>query len=346
MSGGRLDADVEQYLRAATTDTPPPQILSDPLVAGVTPVEQLLRVLGLAANLGDPQDNATGAEHYAERGAKTREAAGKFAAQDEQAADELSSLDGEPFSAVSGTATAPDQITATIQQIPQMASGIAGALTGAIGGALQPLAQLPQQAAQGLQQVFQSGLLEQTADTGAAPPEDAVPAEDPLDEDQLDEDFGDETVGGFGGVVGGTDSGGGLGAGSGDMAPPGGTAPMAYLGPPPVPSAGTAPSSAPIAPVPPPAATPSAGHGTTGMAGMPMVPPGAMTPAAGPEKDPKTETKRVSVPPVRNGAPVQGRLAVPPAAPPVTQKSEGKPVVARRVVAPGRPRSGDAAPDS
>ena len=50
--------------------------------------------------------------------------------------------------------------------------------------------------------------------------------------------------------------------------------------------------------------------------------------------DAKTETKRVSVPTVRNGAPIQGRLVPPPAAPTVVKRVEGKPVATKRVVAP------------
>ena len=76
-------------------------------------------------------------------------------------------------------------------------------------------------------------------------------------------------------------------------------------------------------------------HGT-GMAGMPLVPPGAVGAAAATDKDSKTDTKRVSVPPVRNGAPVQGRLIPGPSLPPVTKQLDGKPVAARRIVAPGR----------
>lgn len=64
---------------------------------------------------------------------------------------------------------------------------------------------------------------------------------------------------------------------------------------------------------------------------MPMVPPGAMNGAAVADKDTKTDTKRVSVPAVRNGAPVQGRIATPPAAP-ATAKAPGKPVATRRVI--------------
>jgi hypothetical protein len=67
---------------------------------------------------------------------------------------------------------------------------------------------------------------------------------------------------------------------------------------------------------------------------MPLIPPGAMNPATAGDKDAKTETKRVSVPTVRNGAPIQGRLVPPPAAPTVVKRVAGKPVATKRVVAP------------
>ncbi len=72
-----------------------------------------------------------------------------------------------------------------------------------------------------------------------------------------------------------------------------------------------------------------------GMSGMPMVPPGAMQGAAGSEKDDKPDTKRVSVPTVKNGAPVQGRITAPPPSPPqVVKKVDGKPVATRRIIVP------------
>lgn len=333
MSGGQLNANVEQYLQAAAMNTPPPTIVSDPLVVGVTPVEQLLRVLGLAANLGDPHDNTTSTEQHAERDLKTTEAAEKFAAQDEQAAQELSSVapQGEP--ATQTLAADTSQTASMSQQLPQMASGIAGALAGAVGGALQPLAQIPQQAAQGIQQAMQTGmgLVQKTAGEATLPIEDTSLATAPLAGD-----FG----GGAGDLAGlgeaGAGGGGGadlgaLGGGGGGF---GGTAPMSYLGPPAIPSASTAPSSAPITPI----AAPSSSHvgpmGGAGMAGTPMIPPGAMGGVAGADKDAKPDTKRVSVPPVRNGAPVQGRLTVPPSPPTVTKNVDGKPVITRRIITP------------
>jgi hypothetical protein len=68
-----------------------------------------------------------------------------------------------------------------------------------------------------------------------------------------------------------------------------------------------------------------------------MMPPGGMAGAGGGAqgKDDKAETKRVSVPSVKNGAPVQGRISTPPpAAPTVTKNVDGKPVQTRRIVVP------------
>jgi hypothetical protein len=70
------------------------------------------------------------------------------------------------------------------------------------------------------------------------------------------------------------------------------------------------------------------------MAGMPMVPPGAMQGAAGADKDAKPDTKRVSGPSIRNGAPVQGRLTAPPNIPVVTTKGDGQAVATKRIVLP------------
>lgn len=350
MTSGQLNANVEQYRQAAAMNTPPPQIVSDPLVTGPTPIEQLLRVLGLAANLSDAQDNAASAEQHAERDARTQEAAEKFAAQDEQAAAELAGIDGEPYLDAEGTAAAPDQSAAMAQQVPQMASGIAGALAGAVGGALQPLSQIPQQAAQGIQQALQTGmgLFGQAAGATAAPIEDANWADAPLVEDFS---AGDAALGDLGaGAGGGGDIGaagpGATGGGGADLGSVGGTAPMSYLGPPPVPSASTAPSSAPITPIAPTAQVSAPSAGAAGMAGMPMIPPGAMTGTTGADKDLKPETKRVSAPPVRNGAPVQGRLTVPPTPPPVIKRGEGAPAVTRRIVAPASAQPDDVKPES
>lgn len=67
---------------------------------------------------------------------------------------------------------------------------------------------------------------------------------------------------------------------------------------------------------------------------MPMMPHGGMGGAGGGDKDGKAETKRVAVPSVKNGAPVQGRIATPPSAPTVAKKVDGKTVASKRIVVP------------
>lgn len=311
MTEGQLAASAGHYLQANAMNAPPPPIASDPLVAGATPIEQLLRVLGLAANLGDPKDNAESLEEHAKRDAKTAEAAAKFPAQDEAASAEMKGV------------AAQGDASQMAQQLPQMASGIAGALAGAMGGALQPLAQIPQQVAQGAQQAMQAGMgMMQQAGGSAAELDKASLSDLPLDEYGAD-------AGEFGGAEGGGSAGGGGGGGFG------GTAPTAMLGPPPVPSAGTSPSAAPTMATPPSVAPTSTSTPAGGMSGMPMVPPGAMHGGAGADKDDKAATKRVSVPSIKNGAPVQGRITAPPPAPPqVVKKVDGKPVATKRIVVP------------
>ena len=304
MSDGIFNADLDQYLRAAGIDGPPPAIASDALVAGLTPTEQLLRILGLAANADDPADAADSVAQQSDRDVGATESARAFATEDERAGADLN-----------GTAA----------QIPQLIAGIAGAVAGALGGALQSLGQLPQalgqiSPAQGANQIEMDGYRE-----GAEPD---LPFDEPFDAFS-DTDFGDTWAGGGGdGAAGGAGVvGGGLGGVPGTMA-------TGVLGPPPVPSAGTAPASAPALRISPPGTGAAPPPAAAGMAGMPLIPPGAMNPATAGDKDAKTETKRVSVPTVRNGAPIQGRLVPPPAAPTVVKRVEGKPVATKRVVAP------------
>jgi hypothetical protein len=323
MTGDRLDADADQYRQAAVENLAPPTIASDPLAAGMSPTEQLLRILGLAANVDDPQDNADSIDAQAERDAQAIAAAEAFTTQDEQAAAEVNSV------------AAQDQTAQLAQQLPQMISGIAGAVTGALGGALAPLGQIPQQLAQA---AFQTGMGAYRGDGASDLQIDDPGALDALSFDDIATDtpalsdaglggdgdgFGDFGGGGFGGA----DPGGG-------SAPITGTIPTGLLGPPPVPSASTAPASAPAVTTSLPNTAPAPTPAGAGMAGVPMVPPGAMTGANGADKDAKADTKRITVPQVRNGTPVQGRLTAPPVAP-VIKKVEGKPVASRRIIAPG-----------
>lgn len=267
-----LDADVDRYLQAATLNLTPPAVVSDPLVGGATPVEQLLRVLGLAANSGDPEDNADSAGLHAQRDAWTTDAAGSFAEQDTTAA----------------------------QQIPQLASGIAGGVAATVTGLLAPLIQLPQQFAQAAGQAVQ-------ATTSLAdrrhPHEIATdPGADSGDVSAADTiDPGDPALPAEVGAM---------------LSPvPQPTVAAAAPGPPPVASAATHPSSSVATPFARVTAGPPVAAPAAAMTGMPLMPPAA-APSSAPES--KVDTKRVTT-----------------AGPAVTTRIDGKPAPAR----PGRNES-------
>ncbi len=321
MTDGLLNADIGGYLSAAAMNEPPPPISSDPLVNGSSPIEQLLRILGLATNADDPVDAAESLDEHARRDAVANEAAENFATQDDSGATELSST----------------------QMLPQMVSSIAGALAGAVGGALQPLGQIPQQLAQGMQQALGTGagLLQQAggAWTGSREPyrgplfdDNASPADDVDSSDAGSEGLDVAPDGGGVDKWEGGDA--PMAGGFGAVAGPSGTAPAAVLGPPPIPSPGTAPAAAPPAPVPTPPGPHSAAGPAGGAAGIPVLPPGAPTSGPGTDRDAKADTKRVAAPLVRNGAPVQGRLSAAPPATPVATPADGRPVATRRVALP------------
>jgi hypothetical protein len=290
---------------------PPPVITPDQLATGGSAISQLLRLLGIAANGGDPRDSLAAITGHSEREAKTADALGKFPANEEQASARLAGVGGQ------------SEMGQMFQQMPQMAAGIAGGIAGALGGALQPLSQIPQQIAQAGQQAMQMGMgaLQHGVGGGAAAGE-AIPA------DLLEAGGGGE---GFGGGSGGGAGGGGLGT----------TTPTAMLGPLPAPSAGTVPASSHMPTVAPPSATEPSGGPRGGMGAMPMMPPGAMQ-AAGSANDAKADTKRVVVPSVKNGAPVQGRITTPPPTPEVIKRVDGTPVATRRIVLPEHKRDDDA----
>lgn len=288
MTDGRLNADVDGYRQAAAMNTEPPAITSDPLIGGAVPVEQLLQILGLAANAGDAGDSAESLDGYAERDARTTEAAAGFESQDQGAALQVA------------------------QQLPQLLSGLAGAVSGALTGALAPLSQLPQQLTASVSQSLPQ------QDSGM----ELIDGEDPGTEPLSDPDpnwLGDTATG-----EGGT---GAVGSPALD------TAPTAVLGPAPVPVAGTYPSAAPPPSTPAPAGAAITSPHPAAMAGMPMVPP-ALLPGSATGQQTKSETKRLAVGSVRNGAPVAGRIAAAPVAPVVTKLVDGKPVTARQTAQP------------
>ncbi|CAJ1509596.1 hypothetical protein [[Mycobacterium] burgundiense] len=292
----QIDFDSDAYFEALGVE-PPPGIPSDMIGPAAVWTEQLLVALQTAANADDPMDIAAGEAAYAERQALAGEALTKFPENEAQSQAQL------------------QEVSKMAEQIPQMASGIAGGIAGALGGALKPLTELPQQLAQSMQGLMQQGMgaMGGGEDLGAEAFEASA--------------LGDE----FGGGAGGLEAGGGGGGGGGF----GGTVPMSTLGPAATPSGATAPTSGRAAMM---AVTPSVPASVPshmgGMGGYPMMPPGAMGGGAGGAKDDKTATKKVTVPSVRNGAPVQGRVSAPPTGPTVSKQVEGKTVATRRIVLP------------
>jgi hypothetical protein len=306
MTEGNADvvsAEPEIYGGPVANAPLPPFISSDALVAGGVPIELLLGVLGQAANAGDPADNGLAQQGHAERQLKATDAATKFPENEARSEGQMASVND------------------MAQQLPQLVSGMAGGIAGAIGGALKPLTEMPQQLAQSAQGFLQQGMGAMQSSAEATP--------DDLADAALASDFGADAseLGAGGGGAGGGSVGGGGGFG--------GTTPMSMLGPPATPGASTVPTSSrampPAAAVTPPTPTVQGG----GMGGYPMMPPGAMHGgAAGDGKDDKAATKRVSVPSVKNGAPVQGRVAVPPTGPTVSKQVEGKTITSRRIIVP------------
>jgi hypothetical protein len=294
-------------LARLTGQPPPPQIPPDQLATGKSAISQLLALLGIASNGGDPNDSLDALTGHAERGAKTDDALTKFPANEEASSAKLAGVGAQ------------DPMGQMVQQLPQLASGMAGAL----GGLMQPLSQIPQQFAQVGQQMMQAGMgALQHGAGGAASAGEEIPAE----------------------LLGSTSGSGELGGGAGSGAGGGGlgaTTPTAMLGPLPAPSAGTEPASAHTA-SPAPSNPSGQTIGSRGaMGGMPMMPPGAMHGGGGAGSDAKPDTKRVVPPTVKNGAPVQGRITTPPPSPEVTKRVDGKPVASRRILLPEQKRDDD-----
>src|SRR5438270_7907201 len=175
---------------------PPPGIPPDPLAAGRSYISQLLKLLGIASNGGDPADMTGAQAGYDERSMKTGDALTKFPANEADSSAKMAGVGGQ------------DQMSQMLQQIPQMASGLAGSLSGALGGLLQPLGQMSQQVAQIGQQAMQAGMSGLQHGAGAATGE-AIPGE-------------------FVGAKGGA---GELGGGGGGVGGGLGTTPTAMLGP-------------------------------------------------------------------------------------------------------------------
>lgn len=328
MTDSQLIADVGRYALATGGNTVPSAVPSDPLISGATPIEQVLRMLGLAANSGDPDDNAASADEHARRAAMTIAAAEGFTTQDAEAAGDMTEIAPEDQSTAAAAA----------RELPQLLAGIAGAVSGGLSGLLQPLGQIPQQIAQGAQQVMQAG-------AGLSPAAGAVSdgAFGSIDDASLFDELSAEDLGFAGDDVDSADLPDGaaeLGDAAGISKSPGPGIVLAPAATPlaATPSAATLPASAPGSPAPTPAPhIPAAGAGA-GMAGMPMIPPGGVTGAGAADRDAKTGTRRIATPPVPNGAPVQGRITAPP--PVITTTTDGKPVASRRIVMPSGGQTG------
>jgi len=311
----KLVAIIENYARANGLNLPPHQIVSDMVASGPSGVEQLLSLLGVSVNSGDPADNLQAQTGQSRREAGLGAAMTQFPATEQNSAAQLAGVGGkDPM--------------AEFTQLMQGATGIGQGLTSSLTGILQPFTQIAQQIPQQGMQAMQAVMGAAKGAGGGAAAAGAIP------EELLG--AGGGLAGGAAGELGGAAGGAGAGLAS--------TIPASQLGPPPTPSAGTVPASSTTTP-PVPAPPPDAAAGPRGgMGGMPMMPPGAMGGAGGSGGDSKTDTKRVVPPSVKNGAPVQGRIVAPPTAAEVVKRVAGKPVASRRILAPDqKPEDDDGA---
>ena len=311
----KLVAIIENYARAHGLNLPPHQIVSDMVASGPSGVEQLLSLLGVSVNSGDPADNLQAQTGQSRREAGLGAAMTQFPATEQNSAAQLAGVGGkDPMS--------------EFTQLMQGATGIGQGLTSSLTGILQPFTQIAQQIPQQGMQAMQAVMGAAKGAGGGAAAAGAIP------EELLG--AGGGLAGGAAGELGGAAGGAGAGLAS--------TVPASQLGPPPTPSAGTVPASSQTAPpVPAPPSDAAAGP-RGGMGGMPMMPPGAMGGAGGSGGDSKTDTKRVVPPSVKNGAPVQGRIVAPPTAAEVVKRVAGKPVASRRILAPDqKPEDDDGA---
>ena len=294
-SGDELRIYIMELAEALQQNIPAPPIPPDLPAGARSEIDLLLAGLGLAGNAGDPLDMAADESGFAQRGLQTTDAMAKFPANEDQSVKAI------------------EQILNTAQQIPQSASGIGQGFGSAFGGVFQALNQAMEQGVQASTQLAGGlGKGGQGAELASEVPAEAL----------------GDTLGAGGAALGAGGAAGGAAAGVGE-----GTAPTGYLGPPPTPSASTYPASAPSPPVPTPAGTDPAAESRAAVGGYPMAPPATVGSSGGTGADKKTETKRVVVPSVKNGAPVQGRITVPQTPPEVVKRIDGKPVASRRIVA-------------
>jgi hypothetical protein len=302
----KLVAIIEHYAQTHGLNLPPHAIVSDMVAAGPSGVEQLLSLLGVQVNSGDPTDNLQAQQGHAQRDTGLNAATTLFPNTEQNSNAQLAGVG----------ANSKDPMS-EFSQLMQGATGIGQGLTSSLSGLTQPFTQLAQQIPQQGMQAMQAVM--GAAGKGAGGGAEAVGA--------IPAEAAGLAGGAGGGAAGLAGAAGGAGAGLG-------TTPASQLGPPPTPSAGTVPASSAAQPPVPAPPSDSAGAPRGGMGGMPMMPPGAMAGAGGAGGDSKTDTKRIVPPSVKNGAPVQGRIVAPPTAAEVVKRVAGKPVASRRILSP------------
>jgi hypothetical protein len=302
----KLVAIIEHYAQTHGLNLPPHAIVSDMVAAGPSGVEQLLSLLGVQVNSGDPTDNLQAQQGHAQRDTGLNAATTLIPNTEQNSNAQLAGVG----------ANSKDPMS-EFSQLMQGATGIGQGLTSSLSGLTQPFTQLAQQIPQQGMQAMQAVM--GAAGKGAGGGAEAVGA--------IPAEAAGLAGGAGGGAAGLAGAGGGAGAGLG-------TTPASQLGPPPTPSAGTVPASSAAQPPVPAPPSDSAGAPRGGMGGMPMMPPGAMAGAGGAGGDSKTDTKRIVPPSVKNGAPVQGRIVAPPTAAEVVKRVAGKPVASRRILSP------------
>jgi hypothetical protein len=303
----KLVAIIEHYAQTHGLNLPPHQIVSDMVASGPSGVEQLLGLMGVTVNAGDPSDNLQAQTGQSQREAGLNYATTQFPATEQNSAAQLAGVGGSGKDPMG-------QFTQLMQGATSIGQGLTSSLTGLMQPFTQLATQIPQQGMQVMQGVM--GVAGKGAGGGVGAAAGAVP----------------EALGAAGGAAG--EAAGLAGAAGGAGGGIAGTAPASQLGPPPTPSAGTVPASSATQPPVPASPSDAAAGPRGGMGGMPMMPPGAMAGAGGAGSDGKTETKRIVTPSVKNGAPVQGRIVAPPTTPEVVKRVAGKPVASRRILAP------------
>jgi hypothetical protein len=267
---------------------PPPPLTPDQVASGTSLMSQLLATLGMAGNVGDPNDMAAATEAHAKRGEKTGDAMTQFPAADQQGSQEL------------------QQLMSTVQQMPQQ---VMQTFSGLLQGFSQPLNQALQQVSQISSQLTSTlGKAGQGAGVGASLPAGALG-------DALGAGGGAMGAGGAGaGLAGATTPAGNLGP---PPTPTAGTVPMSsqqapVTSPPPTEGAGARGQMGGGMPMMPPGAGGAAASGGDSKAETKRVVPPTVkngAPVQGRITTPQTApevVKRVA------GKPIASRRILPP----------------------------------